>query len=97
MSKHNDLLQLIPKGKEHAISNRELASVLHTTKRELQRLVLQARLDENIIASGSNGYYIPQTDEEMMSYYKTQRKRAMTTLSSLRTVRRILKQKGIKV
>lgn len=94
--KHDYLIQHIPKGKEHAISNSTLQDVLHLTRRDVSAAVLAARLDGIIIASDHHGYYIPVTDDELLQHYRLHHKQAVTLLASLTPVRRVLVKKGIK-
>lgn len=94
--KHDTIMQHIPKGKENAVCRPKLADVLHTSKRNVSQLVLNARLDGYIIASDNDGYYIPITDEELENYYKMHRKRAIMELASLKTARREMVRRGLK-
>ena len=93
--KHDYLLKVIPKGKEHAIQRRQLASMLNVNRREVSRLVMTARLDEIIIALGGNGYYQPVTDDELREYHRTARKRAITILATLKAARREMTRRGL--
>ncbi len=94
---YKSLLALIPKGKEKGISRDALAETLCIPVREVSSLVLKARLKGIIICSDSNGYYFPKNDIEALAFYNAERKRAITTLRSLKTVRSELKAKGVKV
>ena len=88
------LLALIPKGKENGISRYELGKRLGLSVRAVSDLILSARRDHLIIASGNYGYYIPGNLAEAYEYYNVSRKRAVTILDSLKDVRKELKQAG---
>lgn len=96
-NRRDALLELIPKGKENAIESGKLAGVLHVSIRGLSQALLQARLDGSIIASCNQGYYIPETDNELLEYYRAQHKHATTQLRSLKPVRQELKRRGVKL
>ena len=96
MKQYELILPHIGKGKKNAVCRRKIASVLETSKRNISQLVLNARLDGYIIASDNDGYYIPETDEELQSYYKMHRKRAVMALASLKAPRKELVRRGIK-
>ena len=88
------LLALIPKGKKNGISRKVLAETLRISPRDVSRLVSLARRDSIIIASGNDGYYYPSSYSEALSYFNSERKKAIAILQSLKTVRKDLKQNG---
>lgn len=86
----DDIMLIIPKGSKHAVSMSYIADLLHIDKRVVRQAVLRERLNGKIIASNQNGYFIPETPEELRSYYQWSRSRAMTTLKALKPVRKEL-------
>lgn len=85
---------LIPEGKIRAIPMSFLASLLNTNERETRRAVLMARMHGKIICGTSEGYFKPESDEELLDYYHKARKRCITGLASLREARKLLIERG---
>ena len=73
------------------IGLKRLSKMLNVDDRTVKKMILTARLNGEIIASCETGYFIPSTVEELETFYRTQRKRALTTLTSLKAVRAKLK------
>ena len=90
-----ELLKLIPEGEENAVHMKTLANYLNVEGRDIRREVLNLRKKERIIASSQNGYFIPTTKSELLKYYREARGRALTTLSSLKKTRRVLRAMGL--
>ena len=91
-----ELIDFIPVSPER-ISMSSLARTLGQTERETRKLIATARINGEIIASDDNGYYIPTEAQEIASYYRRHRKRAMTTLRGLKAVRKALQAAGVDV
>lgn len=89
------LLSMIPLGEENAIHMDDLANILDVEGRDVRREVLNLRKRGRIIASSQNGYFIPTTNGELLRYYRKARGRALTTLSSLKRTRRVLREMGL--
>ena len=89
------LLALLPVGKEKGVSRKALSEELRIRTRDVSDLVLKARRDNYIIASGNTGYFVPATDGELLEYYLHSRRMAITILTSIKTTRRELKRRGI--
>lgn len=79
------------------ISMASLALALGESERETRKHVTNARIAGEIIASDSEGYYIPTEAAEIAAYYRRHRKRAMTTLRGLKAVRKALRAAGVDV
>ncbi|MBE6117411.1 MAG: hypothetical protein E7188_02535 [Erysipelotrichaceae bacterium] len=94
---YKTLIEFIPKGKANAVPAGHLANVRNTTKRRLSEDVRKLRCAGVIIASYAGGYYIPATDDELLEYYISQRKHAVSELTTLKATRRELKRKGVKL
>ncbi len=89
---YSKALALIPIGRENAIPMRTIASALGVNAREVRQAILDARLDGVIICSGMYGYYYPDTDTDILHYYKRTRSRALKTLASLKATRQRVKE-----
>ena len=93
----NELIEIIPEGKENAIPARDLANIVNISTRELRAQIEALRRSGHIIAACNSGYYIPVNDAELIEYYKAHEKRAMTALVCLKPARKALKGYGYKV
>lgn len=93
--KIRNITDVIPTGEERAISMAALARALDITERDVRKAILQARMAGSIIAGTGSGYFIPDTDEELLTYYRIAKARGLTTLASLKATRRELKERGI--
>ena len=89
------LIALIPEGKENGVSRRELAEALGFEERAVSTLILRARRNNIIIASGNSGYYRPRNLGEAEEYYNRLHSMAVTILTSLIPVRKELKEAGM--
>lgn len=88
--KTENLLALLPEGRENAVSMRELADRLGIDERALRAAILQAREAGEIIAGDSAGYYIPANKAELRRYYHAARKRCLSGLKALKAAHRKL-------
>ena len=91
-----ELIDYIPASPDR-ISMSSLARVRNKTERETRQDIANARINGHIIGSDAEGYYIPQSPQEMASYYRTHRKRALTCLRGLKAVRKALRAAGVDV
>ena len=91
------LMKCIPTGEKNAIPMSTLALFLNLSERELRSVVLRARKDGCLIATSTNGYFQPETENEMLTYYRTRFTAAMSTLASLKATRNRLKAAGVDV
>lgn len=93
------MLIIIPVGIENAISMRDLANVLGIAPRDVREFVLNANRHGLVIGStcaeNGGGYFIPANIDELKSAYREKRGRALTTLSGVKQMRRILVNHGI--
>ena len=55
-------------GRKNAISSTELCSVTNLPERALQKEVLDARLNGELIISDEAGYYLPADESEIREY-----------------------------
>lgn len=95
IKKYDDLLEMMPEGKENAISGEELAILMNTSKREISELVHEARTNGIMVVSDSCGYYIPENDDEILACYNRLRKHSISQLSAMKVFRQYLKEKGL--
>lgn len=89
------ILEAIPDGEENARHMKELATLFGVEPRDIRREILHLRIRGHIIASSQNGYFIPVTRQELYTYYRKTKGRALTTLRSLKKTRRTLQYLGI--
>lgn len=89
------LLRLVPVGKENAVPQSYLASLLGVETSAVRSYVLMARSLGYFILGDQNGYYKPRTLAEMHDYYVYRHNYAMTTLRSLKRLRDTLRQYGV--
>lgn len=85
-------LDLIPIGRSNAIPMKQLAFLLGVAPRDIRQAILDARLDGVIVCSGMEGYFFPETVDEMLEFLNAHYSRAMTTLASLKGTREKLKE-----
>lgn len=97
LQKHGFLLDLIPYGKDNAVHGNVLDNVLKIDSRARYSMIERARRDGALICSCNDGYYRPETPEEMHIYYETAHKKAITILSTLKATRKVLIACGVKV
>ena len=82
----------IPHGKDNAIKMSALAAALHTSEREVRKIIHEARCNGAVIIGDNNGYYLPCSQEELLPYYITARKRSASGLKALRAAKRKLEK-----
>lgn len=82
------IYDLLPVGKEHAISMKNLAKEVGTTERNLRKLILQERKSELLILSSSSGYFLPGSEEEIDDFIRVTKKAAMSKLTALKAARK---------
>lgn len=90
IKKYDDLLEMMPEGKENAISGEELAILMNTSKREISKLVHLARKEGFMIISDNHGYYTASCPEEVLRCYERLRKHSISQLSAMKAFRKYL-------
>lgn len=93
----NSILMLIPTGRENAISMKLLAELTGMNCRELRRAICKARINGTVICASDDGYFCPESSDELRDYYKSRYTAAMTTLRELKAARRQLISHGVDV
>ena len=87
--------QLLLPGAENAVTTRQLLAatgIRHVA--DLQRQIERERAAGALILSkcyDGGGYYLPASRDEIIRYERTLRRRALSTLRTLRAARRVLK------
>ena len=74
------LLDNIPVGQRQAISMKLLADSCGVDVAGIKEIVLHARIDGCFIISGQHGYFLPETLDELQTYFR-QRKTVIKTAS----------------
>lgn len=86
------MTNLIPTGKENAISMNDLAKMMNTDCRTIRLLVLKARTRENkLICSCDKGYYFPADMDELKEYIGRKTKGIKTSCIELAPFKRRMK------
>ena len=91
------LKDLIPEGINNAVQGKDLEKALKIDTRQRYAMIEDARKAGMIICSCNAGYFRPENPDELLKYYRTARKRAITILSTLSTARRKLLAQGVTV
>ena len=87
----DNVLSLIPTGRENAVSMKYLANVFGVRERDIRRSILDARLSGHVVCGTSYGYYYPADRFELKEYIHAAYSRAVTAYQSTRTARALLK------
>lgn len=85
------LLSLLPRGKEHAIKQPELAALYGKTPTELKADIRAARKD-HLICSSPRGYWLPGSVAECEVFISMMEKQALGRLSTIKHIRAEVKQ-----
>ena len=87
------IMELLPEGKENAISSEELVGIIKLkSSRELRLKIAKERNAGAIILSTTSGGYYRSTDrEEIAEFIRTLEKRAKSTMKVLKSAKRYLK------
>jgi len=88
-----ELIELIPEGRENAISKVQLTEITGLSERSLRLVVAGERRRGKIIltdCSGTKGYYKPTNSGEVLAFIRSMRKRARETAAIADAVERAL-------
>lgn len=88
---YQDIIDILPKGKENAQNVKVLSELYGMNLRVFQKMLHDARIHGIIICSSNEGIYIPSNREEVKRFYKRYHSHALSTLSMLKTCRQYLK------
>lgn len=89
------IVSCMPMGRENAVPMRYIAVILNMSEREVRSAVNEARLAGHMIIGDDFGYYLPETDGELLDYYFRLRSHANTTQSVLDVVLIHLLMRGV--
>lgn len=93
-----DIMDFIPHGKRNAIPSRDLQALLHVDKRDLQRIIRNARLKGAVICGKidghKGGYFIPDSIEEAIEYICIEKKSIQSQKEALKPVEEYIKRGG---
>lgn len=84
------ILQAIGTGEKNAANVEQLSMITGLNDRELRKAVERLRRDGYVIISSDNGYYYPETVEEVKRYISKESKRARSIFFTLRSARELL-------
>ena len=89
-----DFMTFIPKGKENAISRRELVYLMNLPDRRVRKLIQEARDRGELILNAQDGcgYYTSDDEGELKRQYRTNRNRALSILRQQKHIRRRLRE-----
>lgn len=91
------LVSAIPAGQAEAVSMAYLARLFGISKRELRKEIEDARKAGNLICSCDKGYFMPQTEPEIMDYARRVKARIRTGALCLAPfLREIRRAEGIR-
>lgn len=65
---HDMILDLIPQGRDNAVTTQYLATLLKTDRRHVRYMIEKARVSGEIIAGTNDGLFIPETEDELREY-----------------------------
>lgn len=96
---YHEILKLIPKGRDHAISRQCLVKLAKLSDREVRKCIEQARHDGHIIINDGSGigYYLTDNIDDILQAYHKEHKRMLAILHRTRHLRRRLKEAGIDI
>ena len=84
----------IKQGKENAVSNAQLQETMHISRREVSAAIHALRA-EGMIICADQGYYMPKDDAELIAGYDILWKRAVSGLSTLKSMRAEIVKRGL--
>jgi hypothetical protein len=88
-----ELIELIPEGRENAISKAQLTEITGLSDRSLRLVVAGERRMGNFVLTdcgGTKGYYKPTNSGEVLAFIRSMRKRARETAAIADAVERAL-------
>lgn len=84
----------IPTSKESAVSREMLCEWTGLSDRKVRQNIEKARREGVMILCFGQGYYISEDINELQKYYAQERRRAISILCRLKTLRKKLKEAG---
>lgn len=93
MEYKREIYKRLPRGQKNAIRSDVLAAELgFSSTRALQKAIEEERRTGALILSGANGYYAPESVEEVRESYFRNRSRATSLLYTLKECRKWLQR-----
>ena len=88
----NQLMSILPRGKENAIKSDVLMNLIGLSgKREVGQVIQEARSKGAVILSDTtNGYYLPSNKTEIESFIKSMEKRGKLILKATKSAKKQL-------
>ena len=90
MSVTEMILSAIDKGEDNAVSLEQLINITGLPNREVRKIIETLRRAGHVIISSDNGYYYPETVEELKRYINRESSRARSILITLSSARELL-------
>lgn len=82
-----NVINLIPRGKENAITRSELSNLTNIPDRELREIIKRQCLEQKVLVIGiqgtGGGYYIPTDPSDINDYIRAEHSRAMKILTNV--------------
>lgn len=89
-----DIVSLLNRGKENAVTSAELAELTGLDLRTVRGLIEDARNTGVLIAASNDGYFIPATEQEAAMWLKMAGNKARSIFRTMQGARRWLKIQG---
>ena len=87
----NVILSNLRQGEENAISAHALAELCGITERRLRREIFLLRSDGQPIMSSRSGYFFPKTIQEIRTFSRQMRKRAISGFQTRKTAEDLIR------
>lgn len=84
------LKDIIPRGKENAIHQKELSKRLHLKDSATKLVIHKAREQGLEIISGNCGYWFAENDEEKQAFVNMMRRQAISRFKSVKAIKSTL-------
>ena len=88
----SSIKDFISTGEENAVSLAELCRITGLENRTLRLVIETERRNGTVICSSVNGYFYPETVQELQAYVHRERARSRSITRSLRAAERTLKE-----
>jgi len=95
----NDLMATLHRGHASAVSRQRLAKEMDMSDRAVRALIEKARDEGCLILNKQDGkgYYLPDSIDDIAYQYWQDTNRALAILKRRKTMRKMLKEAGVKV
>ena len=89
-----DVVTLLKRGREHAITSTELAETTGVDLRTVRGMIENARNNGQLICASSEGYYLPETPEEAAAWLRMAGNKARSIFRTMKGARKWLRAQG---